>query len=384
MSYVKHTWTDRIIEFANRFRLTATDNEGVFDLERVTGEVTEAGTPITAAWLNEIEEGIEGKADAEHTHSPADINGVLPIEKGGTGAATRADALDALMALGFRGALVGKDLDKVYEPGMYYVTGSAAGDIINSPFPGNAFALIVSSETDTAGIRRVQQFAARTSANIFKLRSFVIDSDGSVTHRDFEDLLTGSSTAATATALKTARTIMTNLGSTTAASFDGSANATPGVTGTLPIANGGTGATTAAAARTKLGAAAESHTHDYDEVNDKPTAKSIASMLTGRKDSAGVTGTFEQIGRRIVCCADFGAFTSANGGQTQLATIASGYRPRINAPVTGRFYKKSGSATTYYPVSGYIATSGAILVTSPFETATEITGAMICFDFYHG
>ena len=42
------------------------------------------------------------------------------------------------------------------------------------------------------------------------------------------------------------------MASTTAASFDGSANITPGVTGTLSIANGGTGAITAAAARTNL------------------------------------------------------------------------------------------------------------------------------------
>lgn len=49
--------------------------------------------------------------------------------------------------------------------------------------------------------------------------------------------------ASTATKLATARTIRTNLASTTAASFDGSANVTPGVTGTLPAANGGTGQT---------------------------------------------------------------------------------------------------------------------------------------------
>ena len=48
--------------------------------------------------------------------------------------------------------------------------------------------------------------------------------------------------------LTTARTIRTNLGSTSTASFDGSANVTPGVTGTLPIANGGTGQTSAAKA----------------------------------------------------------------------------------------------------------------------------------------
>lgn len=64
---------------------------------------------------------------------------------------------------------------------------------------------------------------------------------------------TGNS--ATATKLATARTITANLASSTAGSFNGSANITVGVTGTLPIANGGTGATTAAAARTALGCA---------------------------------------------------------------------------------------------------------------------------------
>lgn len=61
--------------------------------------------------------------------------------------------------------------------------------------------------------------------------------------------------ADTATKLATARTITANLASSTAGSFDGSANIKVGVTGTLPIANGGTGATTAAAARTALGCA---------------------------------------------------------------------------------------------------------------------------------
>lgn len=61
--------------------------------------------------------------------------------------------------------------------------------------------------------------------------------------------------ANTATKLATARTITANLASSTAGSFDGSANITVGVTGTLPIANGGTGATTAAAARAALGCA---------------------------------------------------------------------------------------------------------------------------------
>lgn len=62
-----------------------------------------------------------------------------------------------------------------------------------------------------------------------------------------------SGNAGTATKLATARTIQTNLASTSSASFDGSANITPGVTGTLSITHGGTGATTAADARKNLG-----------------------------------------------------------------------------------------------------------------------------------
>jgi hypothetical protein len=50
-------------------------------------------------------------------------------------------------------------------------------------------------------------------------------------------------TTGSAATLTTARTILTNLASTSSASFDGSANITPGVTGTLPVARGGTGIT---------------------------------------------------------------------------------------------------------------------------------------------
>ena len=52
--------------------------------------------------------------------------------------------------------------------------------------------------------------------------------------------------ADTATKLETARTIRTNLGSTAAAGFDGSANITPGIQGTLPVGYGGTGQTSIA------------------------------------------------------------------------------------------------------------------------------------------
>ena len=48
-------------------------------------------------------------------------------------------------------------------------------------------------------------------------------------------------TTGSAATLTTGRTIQTNLASTSAATFNGSANITTGVTGVLPVANGGTG-----------------------------------------------------------------------------------------------------------------------------------------------
>lgn len=84
--------------------------------------------------------------------------------------------------------------------------------------------------------------------------------------------------------LTTARTIRTNLGSTSTASFDGSANVTPGVTGTLPIANGGTGNTTGlAASATKLATARTIRTN--------LGSTSTASFDGSANVTPGVTGT---------------------------------------------------------------------------------------------
>lgn len=71
--------------------------------------------------------------------------------------------------------------------------------------------------------------------------------DYALQNGSYPDMAVGNATnanlAAQATKLATGRTIRTNLGSTAAPSFDGTANVTPGVTGTLPVANGGTGQT---------------------------------------------------------------------------------------------------------------------------------------------
>ncbi|MCM1217877.1 MAG: hypothetical protein NC548_25595 [Lachnospiraceae bacterium] len=94
--------------------------------------------------------------------------------------------------------------------------------------------------------------------------------------------------ADTATKLKTARDIKVDLGSTAAKSFDGSANVTPGVSGTLPLANGGTGATTAANARTNLGV------YSKDDVDGRATTKAFTTTLTAAGWNGPNAGPFTQ------------------------------------------------------------------------------------------
>ena len=65
--------------------------------------------------------------------------------------------------------------------------------------------------------------------------------------------------AVSATKLVTSRSLTVDLGSTTAANFDGTADASIGVSGVLPIANGGTGASTQSGARSALGVPPTNH-----------------------------------------------------------------------------------------------------------------------------
>ncbi len=110
---------------------------------------------------------------------------------------------------------------------------------------------------------------------------------------------TVSGNAGTATKLATARTIQTNLASTSSAAFNGTANVTPGVIGTLSIANGGTGATTAAAALTNLGLTATATELNYmdgvtsavqTQLNAKAPKSHASSATTYGRGSASVYG----------------------------------------------------------------------------------------------
>ena len=99
------------------------------------------------------------------------------------------------------------------------------------------------SHSDTSS-----QASVNNSGSTF-IQDVTIDTYGHVTGLTSVAVPTlNQDTTGSAATLTNAREFRTNLGSTSAASFDGSANVSPGVTGTLAVGNGGTGNTSGNAA----------------------------------------------------------------------------------------------------------------------------------------
>lgn len=95
---------------------------------------------------------------------------------------------------------------------------------------------------------------------------------GTIVTKSADTYLGKTDTAASATKLATARQIQTNLASTTYATFDGTNNVTPGVTGILPFANGGLGTNNAAVARKNLAIAPV-------YMDEEPTANTYEGLI---------------------------------------------------------------------------------------------------------
>lgn len=81
----------------------------------------------------------------------------------------------------------------------------------------------------------------------------------------------------TAEKLETARSIKTDLASETAAAFDGSEDVTPGVSGVLPVAHGGTGASTLTSGAALIG--------------NGTGAVATCSITNNTSNTAGISGS---------------------------------------------------------------------------------------------
>lgn len=156
--------------------------------------------------------------------------------------------------------------------------------------------------------------------------------------------------------LTTARTIRTNLASTSTASFDGSANVTPGVTGTLPLGNGGTGKTTAKAAEYNL-------TTGKSEISDTTSGDDrVVFELASPSESNGVTRGFRKLSTiwtwiKGLLSSESGVNISGNAAtatafssgtaKTKFDGIAEG-ATKVEASTTNGKVKINGTDTTVY------------------------------------
>lgn len=240
-----------------------------------------------------VQTAVSGKANASHTHSASDItSGTLGTANGGTGNSTGTAPL-----------------------------ATTAADTSNALYPVG----VTSGATTT-----------------LKRDTSVTIQGGTVTAATFSGALSGN--ASTATALATSRTIRTNLASTTATPFDGTSNVAPGVTGTLPVANGGTGATTEHGAVASLFAdnVGSSATYFLTRTNSWQACgySSLAQVksMMGLSDSGEQTITssvlatdnyiyYRKCNGVVQVWGDFQLATNAGSGYTTLVTLGSAYRP---------------------------------------------------------
>lgn len=179
-----------------------------------------------------------------------------------------------------------------------------------------------------------------------------------------------TSITGSAATLTTPRTVQTNLASTAAASFNGSANISPGVAGTLPLGNGGTGSTTAAGARTSLGAAASGANTDITSITG-----SAATLTTARTIQTNLASTSAASfnGSANVSPGITGTLPVANGG-TGVTTLAALSTALGFAYSSNRFTIPIGGTNYYIIAARQVVTtdgSGAATVTFPVAFPTQ-------------
>lgn len=192
------------------------------------------------------------------------------------------------------------------------------------------------------------------------------------------------------TRLSFARDIRVNLGSETAASFDGSANVSPGINGTLAIAHGGTGATTKKGAEYAInGGMAEATSepqNDYQFVfsrvgSDQSAtngvflfrkASLIWSWIKGKLSSdSGVNIS----GSSASCTGNAATATAFSSGtaKTKFDGIAEG-ATKVEASTTNGKVKINGTDTTVYTHPSQTAYTSKGTSTKVPQITTDSTG----------
>lgn len=187
-----------------------------------------------------------------------DLSNYLTIDSAASTYLTQGNAATTYLGISAKANSAGT-ADSLSAARTISLTGDATGSVSTNLGENASIAVTLANSGATAGNFGPSANTPVAFGGTFTIPSFTVDAKGRVTKSaqytitlpSAPTTITGN--ASTATTLQTPRTITANLGSATGTSFDGSANVNIGVTGTLSVANGGTGASSPAEALTALG-----------------------------------------------------------------------------------------------------------------------------------
>lgn len=282
-------------------------------------------TPLSAARFNHMEAGIGGA----HTLAQSALD-ALPTKADLSGGKLLTSQLPDMAIVDFLGT-VGS------EAALLGLTGQRGDWAIRSDL-GTVWIITGDTPSSLASWQQTAYPGAPVSSVAGKTGAVTLVK-GDVGLGSVDNTADSAKVVASAAKWTTTRTIRTNLGSTSTANIDGTTNVTPGVTGTLPLGNGGTGATTAAAARTALG---------LDALLDaKADASALAAaQLVATRTVAGTTDTLTlaDAGRAIECTS--GSTTTVTVPPNSSVAFPVGTVLEVLQAGTGQVIVAGGSGVT--------------------------------------
>lgn len=282
---------------------------GVYNLPPATEETLGGikvgnGLDIEEDGLLNVKDGTFALKD--HTHSSyANQNAFSNVKVGNTTIAADTTTDTLTIAAGSNVTITPDATNDKLTISASHPTISKSADTTStaSPTAGGTFTAVDSVTTDANGhVTKVNTKTVTMPTSEFEEYSPSDFAEKNHTHNYAGSSSAGGS-ATSAVKLHTARTLQTNLESTSSASFDGSENVSVGVKGVLPVSNGGTGQTTANAAANEFLESLETQgdtlsTRDYyvgrnsDGGFYKQTMSTLWGLMKGLiKSSLGLTAS---------------------------------------------------------------------------------------------